>query len=354
MTKLRVLVGFSGGVDSATTAMLLREQGHDVAGLMMSVGKADGDAGGKFGCGAGSDPAAARRLADRIGIDLHIVDVHREYRERVLDYFREEYLSGRTPNPCVQCNPTVKFGVLLTLARERGLVFDRFATGHYARLVPDPATGKNLLYRGLDHGKDQSYFLYRLSEEQRALTLFPLGEARKEQVREWARQRGLDVHDKPDSQDFHADYTELLGRDDWEGDIVDLSGKTLGRHNGFWRFTPGQRRGLGVAYPVPLYVDRVEPAANRVVVGRREETLKNGCVADDLRFAAEPPLPGEVLTGRMRSAQALHEMQVGEGAAAGELIIHFAKPQHGVAPGQSLVLYRGDLVVGGGIIRSSL
>lgn len=348
MTKLRILVGFSGGVDSAVTAMLLREQGHNVAGLMMSVGT------GTTGCGAGSDPGAAQRVAERIGIDLHVVDVSREYRARVLEYFRDEYLSGRTPNPCVQCNPTVKFGALLVLARESGLAFDRFATGHYARLIPDPATGGNLLYRGADPGKDQSYFLYRLSHGQRAVAMFPLGEARKEQVREWARQRGLEVHDKPDSQDFHADYAELLGRDDREGDIVELSGRIVGRHNGFWRFTPGQRRGLGVAHPAPLYVDHVDPAANRVVVGTREETLKNGCVADDLRFAVDPPRPGETLTGRMRSAQALHEMRVGEGAAPGELLIHFAKPQHGVAPGQSLVLYRGDLVVGGGIIRSAL
>ncbi len=326
-------------------ALLLRERGYDVSGVTMAVR----DAGG-FGCGDADAPARAAELAKRIGLPHRVVDCSGSYREQVLEYFRREYLAGRTPNPCVRCNPRIKFGHLPLLAREAGMAFDLFATGHYARIEWSAAHRRHILRRAADPSKDQSYFLYRLDREQLASTLFPLGEFSKKEVRGMARERGLSVHDQPDSQDFYAgDYAELLGEPAAEGDIVDTAGRVLGRHRGYWHFTPGQRKGLGVAHTEPLYVIRLEPEANRVVVGTRAEQLRDSCVAEDLAFNLPRPEVGDRLLGRVRSSQPLQEMTVVE-SSPDRLAVRFAAPVHGVAPGQSLVLYDGDAVAGGGII----
>lgn len=346
----RVLVGFSGGVDSSMAALLLRERGYDVSAAMMSVQDSSG-----HGCGVTEDVSGARELAQSLDIPFEVVDCSAAYRELVLDYFRREYLAGRTPNPCVRCNPLVKFSLLPELARRAGLEFSRFATGHYARIEPNPDTDRHVLLRGLDTGKDQSYFLYRLTEEQLSRTLFPLGEFLKSQVRAMAAERGLPVFDKPDSQDFYAgDYADLLEAAEREGEIVDTRGKVLGTHRGYWNFTPGQRKGLGIAFTEPLYVIRVIPESNEVVVGTKTEQLRDGCIIDDLHFNPSPPPPGSVFQGRLRSAQPLRKMTVGEAVGDGGLAVHFNEPVHGVAPGQSLVLYDGDMVLGGGVIRESL
>ncbi len=347
-----VLVGFSGGVDSAMTALLLRERGHAVHGAMMSVRDAEGR-----GCGADGDRAEAETLADALDIPLSVFDCSAAYGRDVLDRFRDEYLAGRTPNPCVLCNPLVKFAALPAMAREAGIAFDLFATGHYARV--GQREGVPVLLRGVDPGKDQSYFLYRLASEQLSRTLFPLGEWTKADVRREAARRGVPVSGKPDSQDFYAgDYAELLGAPDSAGEIVDMRGTVLGTHRGYWRFTPGQRKGLGVAHSEPLYVIRLEPAANRVVVGTWEDGMSVGCCADQLVFSFRRPEAGERIRGKVRSAQPLMEMTVSEAAdGSGEVMrIDFARPVQGVAPGQSLVLYEqdGDAVLGGGIIREAI
>jgi tRNA-specific 2-thiouridylase len=344
----RVAVGLSGGVDSAMSALLLRDRGCDVGGVMMTVRDESGR-----GCAAGEDVGAARDLAGRIGVPLEVVDCSGPYRELILDNFRDEYLAGKTPNPCIRCNPLIKFGAFPDLLRKRGVMFDFFATGHYARIEFREELGRHALLRGVDTAKDQSYFLYRLPVGRLATIVFPLGGFRKAEIRDLARRRGLPVHDKPDSQDFYAgDYGDLLDREAEDGDIVDTSGNVLGRHRGYWKFTPGQRKGLGVAHSEPLYVIRVEPARNRVVVGTRDEELRRGCRAGDLRFHGPVPRPGTVLSGKLRSMQPLREMTVCE-ADDGILEVRFSQPQQGVAPGQSLVLYDGDVVVGGGVITEA-
>ncbi|MCC8108131.1 MAG: tRNA 2-thiouridine(34) synthase MnmA [Planctomycetes bacterium] len=340
----RILVGFSGGVDSAVTALLLRELGHDVVAATMLVRDASGR-----GCGRVGDEQAAADLAAALGIQHHVFDLSDAYADTVLRNFREEYLAGRTPNPCVICNPYVKFRLIPDMARAAGIRFDRFATGHYARIEPDE-TGRPRLLRGVDRSKDQSYFLYRLSPEQLAGTVFPLGAKHKDDVRDLARHWNVPVSDKPDSQDFYAgDYADLLGLEEAPGDIVDPAGRVLGRHRGFWHYTVGQRKGLGVAYREPLYVIRLEPDRNRVVVGTRDDQMTRRCAAESLVFPHKVIEVGMKCQGRIRSAQPLRDLTV-TALADDRIEVEFREPVHGIAPGQSLVLYDGDVVLGGGFI----
>jgi tRNA-specific 2-thiouridylase len=351
----KALVGLSGGVDSSVAAMLLVEQGYDVTGVTMSVYDGPVSSSGRsacYDCGEAEDIASASELAKLLGIPFHVLDCSAHYRELVLAYFRETYLSGRTPNPCVRCNHMLKFGVLPALAAKSGLDFAWFATGHYARTEPSPIYGRHVLMRGRDERKDQSYFLYRLSREQLSRTLFPLGGMTKEEVRALAARRGLPMHDRPDSQDFYSgEYAELLNVEALPGNIVDSRGTPLGRHAGFWRFTPGQRKGLGIAAKEPLYVLRVDAARNEVVVGTREESLTRGCVLEDLHFNVPPDTAGGVFQARMRSSQRPFEVTARPDPSGNLLIVEFAAPLQGAAPGQSLVLHLGDVVVGGGIVR---
>ena len=351
----RALVGLSGGVDSSVAAMLLKKRGFEVIGVRMRV--YDGPdkrelAYGCYGKTSLEDEKSAENLAKRLGIDFSIVECVDPWREYVLDYFRSEYLAGRTPNPCIRCNETVKFDLLPRLARAKGIDFDFFATGHYARIEKNSGGNWTTLRRAHDQRKDQSYFLYRLSREKLEKILFPLGDLTKEAVRLLAKEAGLASHDRPDSQDFYGgDYTDLLNVPDREGLIVDSGGKILGRHRGFWRYTPGQRKGLGVCGPEPLYVLAVSALKNEVVVGPAAENSFPGCEIADTNFFLPPPLKGSRLMAKMRSAQSLREVEVGEDLQNGRMRINFLKPMSGLAPGQSLVLYRDDLIVGGGVIQ---
>lgn len=345
---MKIAVGLSGGVDSSVAAALLREQGHEVVGITMKLWREGrykgGDKDACFGPGEAEDIVNAEALCRQLGIEYRVFDCADEYEKVVLDYFRSEYLAGRTPNPCVRCNAFMKFGVLPQLARKSGVAFDKFATGHYARLRE--ANGAVHLFRGVDEKKDQSYFLYRLNQTQLKHLLFPLGGMTKQEVRELAAKYGLSVKDKPDSQDFYSgDHAELLNTPPREGNIIDTAGNVLGRHDGFWHFTIGQRKGLGVAAKHPLYVLELNPCRNEVVVGSADDTLQHELKLADCAWITDEPF-GEVQV-KVRSASSLRNAAF----EAGKLV--FPDGITAAAPGQSAVLYRDDEVLGGGIIESA-
>ena len=346
---MKVAVGLSGGVDSSVAAVLLQAQGHEVVGVTMKLWREGRYRGGAkdacFGPGEAEDIAAAERLCRAFSIPYRVFDCSEEYEKNVLEYFRTEYLAGRTPNPCVRCNAAMKFGVLPRLARNSGVAFDKFATGHYARLRE--TNGVFRLRRGADAKKDQSYFLYRLEQSQLKDLIFPLGELRKDEVRELAARYGLEVKDKPDSQDFYSgDRTELLNTPPRPGRIVDASGKILGTHAGFWNYTIGQRKGLGIAAKEPLYVLDINPCRNEVEVGGAAGTLRHELTLADCSWIVNEP-EGEVLA-QVRSASRPLAARYGNGK------LYFPGGVSAAARGQSAVLYRGDEVLGGGIIAGAV
>ena len=350
---MKYAVGLSGGVDSSVAALLLKEQGHEVVGVTMQLWREGvyrgGDRDACFGSHEIEDIATARRLAERLGIEYRVFDCFDTYNREVIAYFRETYLSGRTPNPCVRCNAMLKFGLLPRLARASGLAFDRFATGHYARIVRRGA--RWAVACAADAAKDQSYFLYRLSQEQLAASEFPLGEYTKAEVRAIARAHGLDAAERPDSQDFYSgDRNELIGEPDRPGDIVDLSGKVLGRHNGFWHYTIGQRKGLGIGGGTPFYVVDLNACRNQVVVGRADDAVKTSLEVTDLVYGAlDPSAAGEAVACRVKVRSA--------GLPKGPAVLQgnrctFPDGLAGIAPGQSAVFYAADSgeILAGGVI----
>ena len=342
---MRIAVGLSGGVDSSVAAALLAEQGHTVVGVTMKLWREGRYKGGAkdacFGPGETEDIARAEVLCRQIGIEYRVFDCAGEYEKTVLEYFRNEYLSGRTPNPCVRCNAAMKFGVLPRLTRESGLEFDKFATGHYAQIREQD--GVFHLLRGVDEKKDQSYFLYRLGQDQLRNLIFPLGGLHKTEVRKLAERYGLEVKDKPDSQDFYSgDHVELLNVAPRRGNIVDTAGNILGTHNGFWNYTIGQRKGLGIAAEHPLYVLELNACRNEVVVGGANDTLRHELTLADCSWISDEPC-GEVQV-KIRSTSRLFP------AFFKKDTLTFTNAVSAAARGQSAVLYRDKEVLGGGII----
>jgi tRNA-uridine 2-sulfurtransferase len=355
----RVVLAMSGGVDSSVAAYLLRQQGHEVIGLFMRTGthSAEGDtrADHKKGCCSAIDAGDARRVADRLDIPFYALDFERDF-SRIIDYFADEYLSGRTPNPCVVCNSWLKFGKLWDYGRQ--LEADFIATGHYARMVQ---TGYDFqLHRAADPDKDQSYVLYGLCRELLPRLLFPIGGFRKEEVRALAREAGLGVHDKPDSVEIcfvpEGDHAALIRSRrpgaSRPGRIVDPEGKELAPHEGIEAFTVGQRKGLGFAAGERRYVLEIVPARNEVVVGPREGLLASGLTASSINWLCEPPTGPLACRARIRyrhtGTPALVTALPGDGAR-----ITFGEPQSAVTPGQAVVFYDGDQVLGGGWIEEA-
>jgi tRNA-specific 2-thiouridylase len=310
-----------------------------------------------YGPGEAEDIAAARAAAERLGIPHHTVPLAGEYERCVLDAFRSQHLAGRTPNPCALCNPLMKFGLLPARARELGIRFDRFATGHYARVARDEVTGRFRLLRGADPAKDQSYFLARLAQAQLAEVLFPLGGMTKDEVRDLARRAGLGaLAEKPESQDFfEGDDISVLfnGAGGGPGPVVDEAGRVLGQHRGIIHYTVGQRDGLGIAVGVKVYVKEIRAETNTLVVAPREGVFSEGCRVTDLQWiAGEPPDAARPLTARLRYRHpgVAAQLTPRPGGAAD---LRFAEPQFAVTPGQLAALYDGDEVLGGGWIAKT-
>lgn len=352
---MKVLIGLSGGVDSSVAALVLKQQGHEVIGATMSIWGKDGMAaksGHKNACygpDEKEDIEQARKIAEQLDIPYHVFDCVEQYEDIVLKNFKSEYLQGRTPNPCVWCNALVKFGVLPLIAKENGIDFDKFATGHYARV--EEIDGKFLLKRGVAPKKDQSYFLYRLKQEQLANIILPLGTHTKDEIRQIAKDNGLSVAEKPDSQDFYdGDYNELLGVKEKQGNIVDINGNILGTHNGIWNYTIGQRKGLGVSSTEALYVLRLDKTTNEVIVGPADKTFKKSLTAVNLNMIAPQYINNDrKIQAKIRSTQQPQPAILGE-IRDGEVEVIFEDLQKSIAPGQSVVFYNDDIVIGGGVI----
>jgi tRNA-specific 2-thiouridylase len=336
-------------------ALLLKQQGHEVIGVTMRIYSDAIPI--KSRCSAcygpdADDVAQAQEVCEALRIPHHTVDLRQEYKDTVLGYFRDEYLAGRTPNPCVRCNHQIKFGAMLQRLEASGLHFDRFATGHYARLAQDAASERHLLQCAVDKRRDQAYFLCMLTQPQLSRLLFPLGALTKDRVRELARQHGLATHSRPDSQDFVAgDYTPLLGVEARPGPIRNSHGEVIGEHRGIWLYTIGQRRGIGIAQQPPLYVLRIDAATNSIVVGTEAELFSTSLTARGLNWIAfaTPRLPFQA-TAKIRSFQPAVPCSVRAGDA-GRVRVEFETAQRAVTPGQILVLYDHDTVLGGGIIE---
>ena len=353
----KAMIAMSGGVDSSVAAYLMVQDGYDCAGATLKLyDNPQCSFPGHRACCTPSDTEDARSVAARLGMLYYVFPMHDEFRHSVIDKFADTYLHGGTPNPCIDCNRFLKFSALLDKARELGCEY--IASGHYARREQDPETGRFILKKGLDPTKDQSYVLYAMTQDQLAHTLFPLGGYTKKEIRHIAQEQGFINADKPDSQDIcfvpDGDYvsfiTRCVGHESPTGPFVDQEGRVLGQHKGFIRYTKGQHKGLGLAIEPPLYVLRKDPADHAVYLGHNEDLFTSELIAGDWNWISLPALTAPMtVTVKTRYSQREAEA-VAEPLSGGQVRLRFREPQRAVTPGQFVVLYDGDTVVGGGVI----
>ncbi len=357
----KIAIGMSGGIDSTMAALILKEQGHEVIGLTMSIWDEtiplkESSKSGCFGPGEKEDLVAARKACEKLGIEHHVIRLKDEFKDHVLSYFCDTYIAGQTPNPCLICNQRMKFGYLPQKARLMGLEFDFFATGHYVRVLFDDAKGRYQLLRAVDKSKDQSYFLSFLSQEQLSQVVFPLGFFHKEETRKLAQKYGFDeLVEKQESQDFLEtdDYSILFESDTFRsGKIIDINGKELGTHRGLIHYTIGQRKNLGIpGQNEPYYVLEIDAAQNKIIVGPKYYLFKADLIADNINWISiDPPEEDFGSTARIRLQ---HEpapcniKPLGDNSA----LVTFKEDQLSITPGQAVVFYDGDTMLGGGLIR---
>ena len=349
----KIVVGLSGGVDSSVAAATLHHQGYEVVGLTLWLMKGKGQC-----CSEGMVDAA--QICEQLGVPYHVVDSRDVFQENIIDYLVEGYSQGITPLPCSQCNRAVKFGPMLHYAAAE-LGIDHIATGHYARIRYDEASSRYQLLRAVDTNKDQSYFLYDLTQDVLAHVIFPLGEQTKGETRALACKFGLHTADKPESQDLclveaHGSMGDFLSQylAPKPGDIVDASGKVLGQHDGIHNYTIGQRKGLGIAAPHPLYVVKIDVGRNQVVVGDRQSVHHPSCTVSRINWVSiAPPTAPIRATAQIRyrsPAVPVTIIPLDESGACSRAQIMFDDPQFGITPGQAAVIYQNDLLLGGGII----
>ena len=362
MAGEKVVVGMSGGVDSSVAAYLLREQGYEVIGVTMQIWQDEDSAlqaenGGCCGLSAVED---ARRVAERLEIPYYVMNFKREFRAHVMDYFIAEYLSGRTPNPCIACNRYVKWESLLKRSLEIGA--DYIATGHYAR-VEQLSNGRYAIRNSVTAAKDQTYALYNLTQEQLSHTLMPVGEYTKDEIRAIAEKIGLAVAHKRDSQEIcfipDNDYAGFIDREcegqvPPPGNFVTADGTVLGKHRGITHYTIGQRKGLGIALGYPVFVTEIRPETNEVVLGEDAEVYTDRLYAGQLNFMSLPDIPEEAgLMAKIRYSD-MGSPCVVRRTGEDEICCEFEKPVRAVTPGQAVVLYDGDYVAGGGTILGGI
>jgi tRNA-specific 2-thiouridylase len=370
----KVVVAMSGGVDSSVAAALLLRQGYEVIGAFLRLGSPNGvenhddesaacstDSGkSKQGCCSVLDAADARRVAGMLGVPFYVLNFQEDF-GRVIDYFVNEYNRGRTPNPCVRCNDWLKFGRLAQYAEAVGADF--IASGHYARIGADPTSGRRSLLRGRDRRKDQSYVLFGMSRKTLDHTLLPIGDMEKHEVRAIAEDLKLPVYNKPDSQEIcfvpDQDYAALLRRRNPQsmqpGDLVLSDGAVVGQHEGHQHFTIGQRKGVGVAFGRPIYVVDIDPHENRVTLGDKQALGRNALLAREVNWLTDLPAGADAPIPCSAKIRYNHEPQPARVTiAGGEIIVRFDEPQMAVTPGQAVVLYDGDVVLGGGWIEKAM
>lgn len=351
---MKVMVGMSGGVDSSVAAKLLLDRGYEVIGATLRL--YDGEPTDSRVCCSLTDAEDARSVAYKLGFEHFVFNFTREFREKVIDNFEDVYLSGGTPNPCIECNRHIKFGKMLLRAKELGC--DYIATGHYAENVFDEKSGRWLLKRPADRSKDQTYVLYGMTQEQLAHTLFPLFGMEKAEVRRIAEEAGLINSRKPDSQDIcfvpDGDYAAFIQRDrgitPQSGDFTDLEGNFMARHAGLLRYTVGQRKGLGVSFGRPVFVIDKNAEKNTVILGDEKDLYRRELIACDVNLISIPEITEPIkITAKTRYSHR-EAAATAENIGGGRIKITFDEPQRAITRGQAVVMYDGDIVVGGGTI----